>query len=126
MQLSKKLDKLEKALKKQSLKSKKCHYNDSDSNSEQGVGLGSIGKIAKKLGETIKKTKFTPPSPIKATPSLIASNQHDIFPASFSNADDVMMTLSIQNKWIHVNYSTPPNKDPPEDKTTAVIAVMRG
>ncbi len=34
VQLSKKLDKLEKALKKSSLKSKKRHYKDSDSNSE--------------------------------------------------------------------------------------------
>jgi hypothetical protein len=45
---------------------------------------------------------------------------------SSSNAGDVIMTPSIQNEGIYVNYSTPTNKDPPEDKTTAVIAVMRG
>jgi hypothetical protein len=45
---------------------------------------------------------------------------------SFSNAGDVMMTSSSQNEEIHVNYCTPTNKDPPEGKTTAVIAVMRG
>jgi hypothetical protein len=88
--------------------------------------LGSIGKIVINLGESIEKTKFTPPSPIKATPTLIASNQDDICPMSFSNAGDVMLTSSSQNKGIHVNYSTPPNKDTPEGKTTAVIAVMRG
>jgi hypothetical protein len=33
-QLTKKLDKLEKSLKKASLKSKKCHRDDSDSNRE--------------------------------------------------------------------------------------------
>jgi hypothetical protein len=37
-----------------------------------------------------------------------------------------MLTSSSQNEGIHVNYSTPPNTDPPEGKTTAVIAVMRG
>ncbi len=36
------------------------------------------------------------------------------------------MTSLSQNKWIHVNYNTPPNRDPPEGKTMAVIAVMRG
>jgi hypothetical protein len=88
--------------------------------------LGSIGKIAINLGETIEKTKFTPPSPIKATPTLIASNQDDVIPTSFSDAGDIIMTSSSQNKRIHVNYSTPANKDPPEEKTMAIIAVMRG
>jgi hypothetical protein len=37
-----------------------------------------------------------------------------------------MMMPSSQNKGIHVNCSTPSNKDPPEGKTTEVIAVMRG
>jgi hypothetical protein len=37
-----------------------------------------------------------------------------------------MMMSPSKNKGIHVNYSTPPNKDPPKDETTAVIAVMRG
>jgi hypothetical protein len=88
--------------------------------------LGSIGKIAINLGETVKKTKFTPPTPIKATPTLIASNQDHISLTLLSNGGDVMMTSSSQSKGIHVNYSTPINKDPPEGKTTAVIAVMRG
>jgi hypothetical protein len=37
-----------------------------------------------------------------------------------------MVTSSSQNKVIHVNYITPTSNDPPEGKTTAVIAVMRG
>jgi hypothetical protein len=37
-----------------------------------------------------------------------------------------MMTLSTQNEEIQVNYSTPIKKKPPEGKTTAVVAVMRG
>jgi hypothetical protein len=45
---------------------------------------------------------------------------------SFSNAVDVMLTSSSQNKGIHDNYSTPTTKDPPEGETTAVIAVMKG
>jgi hypothetical protein len=35
------------------------------------------------------------------------------------------MMSSSQNKGIHVNYSTPTDKNPPEGKTTTVIAVMR-
>ncbi len=78
------------------------------------------------VGETVKKTKSTPLSLMKATPTLITSNQHGECPASFSNTDDITMTPSSQNKGTHVNYSTSPNKDPPEGETTAVIAVMRG
>jgi hypothetical protein len=37
-----------------------------------------------------------------------------------------MLTSSSQNKEVHDNYSTPTTTDPPEGKTTAVIAVMRG
>jgi hypothetical protein len=84
VQLSKKLEKLEKVIKKQGAKSKKCHRDNSNSNSELGTGLSSIGKLAINLGETVKKTKFTPPSLIKASPTLIASNQDDISPTSFS------------------------------------------
>jgi hypothetical protein len=89
--LSKKSEKLEKAFKKLCLKSKKHHRNDSNANSEQGVGSGSIGKLVINLGETIKKIKFTPSSPIKATPTLIATNQDDVSPTSFSNAGEVML-----------------------------------
>jgi hypothetical protein len=63
---------------------------------------------------------------MKATPTLIASNQDELCPMSFSNAGDIMMTSSGQNKGMYVYYSAPTNKDPPEGKTTAVIAVMRG
>ncbi len=47
-------------------------------------------------------------------------------PTSVSKVGDITATSSSQNKKLHVNYSTPPNKDPPEGKTTAVITVMRG
>jgi hypothetical protein len=50
-QLTKKIEKLEKALKKSRKKGKKCRYEDSNSNSEQGVGLDSTRKVIK-LGET--------------------------------------------------------------------------
>ena len=36
------------------------------------------------------------------------------------------MRSSTQNNELQVNYSTPANKTPPEGKTTAVVAVMRG
>jgi hypothetical protein len=45
---------------------------------------------------------------------------------SVSDADDITVTSSIQNKGVHINDSTSTRKDPSEGKTTAVIAVMRG
>jgi hypothetical protein len=88
--------------------------------------LGSIGKEENILGETVKKTKFTPPSLIKATPTIIANNQDDVCLTSFSHVGDIMLMSSSQNKEVHDSYSTPTTKDPPESKTMAVIAVMRG
>jgi hypothetical protein len=70
--------------------------------------------------------KFTLPSTIKATHTSIASNPDGIRPTSVSGAGDVMITSPSQNEGIHVNYSVLPKKDPPEAKTTAVIALMRG
>jgi hypothetical protein len=88
--------------------------------------LGSTRKLGLNLEETVKWFKFTPPSPIKATPTETASNQDDIRPMSFSNADDITLTSSSQSEDVHDNYSTPTTSNPPEGKTTAVIAVMRG
>ncbi len=45
---------------------------------------------------------------------------------SVSDSDDVMMTSSTQNESKKVNYSTLVKGNPPEGKTTAVVAVMRG
>jgi hypothetical protein len=70
--------------------------------------------------------KVTLPSLIEATPTNIASNPDDICTTSVSNADDVMLTSSSQNKEIHSNHSILPKNDPPEGKTTVIIAVMRG
>jgi hypothetical protein len=43
-----------------------------------------------------------------------------------SNADDVMLTSPSQSEDVHNNNSIPTTSNPPEGKTTAVIAVMRG
>ncbi len=59
-------------MKKSGKKGKKCCYEDSNSNSELGVGLGSTTKVIK-LGETVKNTSYTPPTPMKATPTSICS-----------------------------------------------------
>jgi hypothetical protein len=88
--------------------------------------LGSIRKVVINLEETIKKTKFTPPSPMKATPNTVASNTNDMCQTSVSNTDDVTVTSSNQKEGVNIDYSTPMNKDPPEGKTSADIAVMRG
>jgi hypothetical protein len=45
---------------------------------------------------------------------------------SASKASDVIMTSSSQKEGILKKKSTLPNKDPPEGKTTAIVAVMRG
>ena len=45
---------------------------------------------------------------------------------SVSNGDDVSMMSSTKNESNKVNYSTLVKGNPPEGKTTAVVAVMRG
>ncbi len=88
--------------------------------------MGSTRKLDIKFGENVKKRKFTPPSPIKATSTTIASNPHDVSTTSVSNADDTMMTPLSQNKELLNNHSILLKKYPPEGKTIAIIAVMRG
>jgi hypothetical protein len=63
---------------------------------------------------------------MKATPTAIASNSNDISTASVRKASDVMMMSSSQKGGILKKNSILPKKDPPEGKTTAVVAVMRG
>jgi hypothetical protein len=87
--------------------------------------LGSTRKVIK-LGETITNTSYTPPSPIKATPTSISSDSDDVSTASVSKADDVMMTSSSKKGKLLKKNSIAPNKDPPEGRTTALVAVMRG
>jgi hypothetical protein len=71
-------------------------------------------------------TSYTPPSPIKATPTTTASNSDDVSTASVSKAGDVMMTSSSQKGKLLKKNSITPNKDPPEGKPTTIVAVMRG
>jgi hypothetical protein len=63
---------------------------------------------------------------MKATPTTIASESNDVSTASVSKAGDVMMTSSSQKERILKKNSILPNKDPPEGKTTPIVAVMRG
>jgi hypothetical protein len=71
-------------------------------------------------------TSYTPPSPIKATSTSIASNSDDVSTASVSKAGDIMMTSSSQKGKLLKKNSIAPNKDPPEGRTTTIVAVMRG
>ncbi len=86
--------------------------------------MGSTRKLVK-FRETIVQTSFTPPSPIKSTPTAIASNSNDASTTSVSETSDVMMTSSSKTKGILKKKSTLLNKDPPEGKTTAVAIGMR-
>ncbi len=63
---------------------------------------------------------------MKATPTSVASNSNDVSTASVSEAGDVMMTSSDQKGKLLKKMNVTPNKDPPEGKTTAIVAVMRG
>ncbi len=87
--------------------------------------MGSTKKVIK-LGETVKNTSYTPPSPIKATPTSIASDSNDLSTASVSEAGDVMMTSSDQTGKLLKEKNVTPSKGPPEGKTTDIVAVMRG
>jgi hypothetical protein len=62
---------------------------------------------------------------MKATPTTIAGNSNDMSTTSVSKAGDVMMTPSSQKEGILKKSSILPKKDPPEGKTTAIVAVMR-
>ncbi len=87
--------------------------------------MGSTRKIVK-FRETVENTSYTPPSPIIATPASITSNSNDMSTVSVSKAGDVMMTSSSQKEGIDNKNSILPRKDPPEGRTTAIVAVMRG
>ncbi len=87
--------------------------------------MGSNRKIVK-IGETIENTSYTPPSPMKATPTTIARNSNGVSTASVSEAGDIMMTSSRQKENILKKNSILSNIDPPEGRTTAIIAVIRG
>ncbi len=87
--------------------------------------MGSTRKVIK-LGETVMNMSYTPPSPIKATPTSIASNSNEVSTASVSEAGDVMMISSSQKGKLLKKNSITPNKDPPEGRTTAIVVVMRG
>jgi hypothetical protein len=45
---------------------------------------------------------------------------------SFSNAGDVMLMSPSQSKDLHDDNCTLTTTNPPEGKTTAIIAVMKG
>jgi hypothetical protein len=86
--------------------------------------LGSTRKLVK-IGGTVTNTSYTPPSPIKATPTSIASNSDDLSTVSVSEAGYVIMKSSSQKGKI-LKKDIIPNKDPPEGRTTTIIAVVRG
>jgi hypothetical protein len=60
--------------------------------------LGSTRKLVE-FRETVVQTSFTP-SPIKATPTTIASDSNDASTMSVSKTSDVMMMSSSKTKGI--------------------------
>ena len=65
--------------------------------------MGSTRKIVT-FSKTVVQTSFTPPSPLKATPTTIASNTNDDSTMSLSEARDVMMMSSNKKKGIKKKY----------------------
>ncbi len=63
---------------------------------------------------------------MKATPTTTASESNDVSTASVSKTGDIMMMSSSQKEGILKKNSILPRKDPPEGRTTAIVAVMRG
>jgi hypothetical protein len=74
---------------------------------------------------------------MKTTPTSITSDSNDLSTASvseagdimmmsFSKAGDIMMMSSDQKGKLLKKMNFTPYKDPPEGKTTAIVAVMRG
>jgi hypothetical protein len=63
---------------------------------------------------------------MNATPTTIAGDSNDVSTASVSEAGDVMMMSASQKEGILKKNSILPKRDPPEGKTTAIVAVMRG
>jgi hypothetical protein len=102
-QLSNKLEKLEKTLKKASFNSKKRHRDDSNSNSKWNFGSGSTRKLELNLENTVKCSKFTPPSPIKATPSELASNSNIISNWKIASNQDIAHSATLGNPAILCN-----------------------
>ncbi len=87
--------------------------------------MGSTRKLVK-IREPVVQAGFTPLSLIKATPTTIARNYNDASTMLDSKASDVMMMSSSQKEGILKKKIILSNKDPPEGKTTAIVAVMRG
>jgi hypothetical protein len=56
---------------------------------------------------------------------LVGCDSDDVSTVSVSNAGDVKMTSPSQKEEVLNIDSILPNKDPPEGKTTAIVAVMR-
>ncbi len=69
---------------------------------------------------------YTSPSLMKATPTSIASDSNDVSTASVSKAGDAMMMSLDQKSKLLKKSSVTLNKDPPEGRTTTIVAVMRG
>jgi hypothetical protein len=63
---------------------------------------------------------------MKATPTTIASNSNDVSTASVSKAGDIIITSASQKEGILYKNIILPKKDPPEGKTTTIVAVVRG
>ncbi len=59
-------------------------------------------------------------------PGIMQQHKNTKWQQSFSDAGDVMLTSSSQNKGIRVTYHTPPTKDLLKNQTMALIAMMRG
>ncbi len=75
---------------------------------------------------TFSNPAILPNPTILSNPATLSNSVTFSNPLMLSKADDIMLTSPSQSKDVHDNNSTPTASNPPEGKTTAVIAVMRG
>jgi hypothetical protein len=100
-QLSKKLDKLEKTIKKASHKSKKRCRDNSNSNREYEIGLDSTRKLGLNIEKAFKRSTFTFPSPIKATPSESASDSNVVSDQKIASNQDIALRATSDQAILH-------------------------
>jgi hypothetical protein len=50
------------------------------------------------------------------TPNIVTRDTNDVCQTAVSDADGITVMSSSQNEEIHISYSTPTSKDPPESR----------
>jgi hypothetical protein len=80
--------------------------------------LGSTREIELNLEKAVKWSKFTPPSPIKATPSKSASNNNIVSNRKIASNQNIARPATFSDLEIHCDSATFSNKATPSNPAT--------